>query len=128
MDALFIKDESTLKDHLASHRKTLKKIFKAEIKASFANKYRQYRNDSFNVFYQELHKNKAIEVPKEAPKVPLSYIQALFKDGALKPLKTITIPGPVIEESDNEVEVEAETKAAEGMARASERISRRNRR
>jgi hypothetical protein len=80
------------------------------------------------VFYQELCENKAIEVLKEAPKVPLSYIQALFKDKALKPLKTIIIPGLVIKESDNKAEVEAETKAAKGIARASERISRRNQR
>ena len=124
MDALFIKDESVLEDYLISHQKTLKKIFKAEIKASFAYEYRQYRNDSFNVFYQELRENKAIEVLKEAPEVPLSYIQALFKDRALKTLKTITMPSLVIEESDNEAEVEAETKAAKGMARASERINR----
>jgi hypothetical protein len=37
------------------------------------------------------------------------------------------MPGLVIEELDNEVEVEAETKAAEGIARASERISGCNR-
>jgi hypothetical protein len=33
------------------------------------------------------------------------------------------MPSLVIEESDNEAEVEAETKAAEGMARAFERMS-----
>jgi hypothetical protein len=36
------------------------------------------------------------------------------------------MPGLVIEESNNKVEVEAETKAAKGIARASKRISRRN--
>jgi len=34
------------------------------------------------------------------------------------------MPSLIIEESDNKVEVEAETKAAKGMARASERINR----
>ena len=115
-----------LKDHLTSHQKTLKKIFEAKIKASFTNKYRQYKNDSFNVFYQELRKNKVIEVPKEAPKVLLSYIQALFKNKALKPLKTLTMPSLVIKESDNKAKVEAETEAAKGMARASKRISGRD--
>ena len=79
------------------------------------------------MFYQELYKNKVIEVPKEALKVLLSYIQALFKDRALKPLKTLIMPSLIIEESDNKVEVEAETKAAKGMARASKRISGCNR-
>jgi hypothetical protein len=37
------------------------------------------------------------------------------------------MPSLVIEELDNKVEVEAETKAAKEMARASERISRRDR-
>jgi hypothetical protein len=36
------------------------------------------------------------------------------------------MPGLVIKESDNKVKVKAETKAAKGIAGASERISRRN--
>ena len=36
------------------------------------------------------------------------------------------MPGLVIEELDNKVEVEAEIKAAKGIARASKRISGRN--
>jgi hypothetical protein len=38
------------------------------------------------------------------------------------------MPSLVIKELDNEVEVEAETKVAEGIAGASKRMSRRNRR
>ena len=37
------------------------------------------------------------------------------------------MPGLIIEELDNKVEVEAETKAAEGIAGAFKRISRYNR-
>ena len=36
------------------------------------------------------------------------------------------MPGLVIEESDNKAEVEAKTKAAKGIARASKRISGHN--
>ena len=67
-----------------------------------------------------------MEVSKEALKVLLSYIQALFKDRALKPLKTLIILSLIIEELNNKAEVEAETKAAKGMARAFKRISRRD--
>ena len=37
------------------------------------------------------------------------------------------MPSLIIEESDNKAEVEAETKAAKGITRASERMSRRDR-
>ena len=101
-------------------------MFKAKIKVSFINKYYQYKNDSFNIFYQKLYKNKLIEVLKEALKVLLSYIQALFKDRALKPLKTLIILSLIIKELNNKAEVKAETKIAKGTTEAFKRINRRN--
>jgi hypothetical protein len=106
MDALFAKDESELETHLTAHRKILRKIVETEIQASFEDEYRLYSTRSFEEVCRQLRDNKRPTIPEGAPEIPPSYLQALFEDGALISSKSFTVPGPEIEESDNEPEME----------------------
>jgi predicted DNA-binding antitoxin AbrB/MazE fold protein len=119
MDALFARDQAGLEKHLTTHRGILKKMAETELQASFEDEYRQYGAKSFETYCAQLREKKEPTVPEGAPEVPPSYIQALFEDGVLRPLKSFTEPGPVREGSDDEAEVEAEEEIEEEADEAS---------